>query len=489
MADVVQFQARSRPRISYEPPDEVIERFHESKALVRLVKGPRGSGKSGASIMEGMNGAHKQVPNHEGKRRTRFLVLRDTYRQLETTTIPSFKKWLGHASRLSGQYPIKGFTRMPLSDGTAIEMETVFLAMDGENIIDNLQSFEASFAWVNEARAIQDQKIVNMVISSCGRFPSKDEEGCTSRFVVLDSNPPDEMHWWYKNAQKGHTPEGWEFFDQVAPLIYRNTTTPIFYPIKDFYIPNPAATYARIQNAGYDYWLDLIPGADDSFIRTMVMGLYGTMVMGKPVYHQFWNEECASPTPIEWHQSLPIVIGIDTSGLHPGAVFVQASGGQVKVLRELHAKDTPFDTFVESILLPFIAQWFRLNPLIACIDPSNPRSGVGGKTALRILHENGISAQLAGSNRLNVRLGSVTKLLQRRGAIIVDPSCPLLLSGFRGKYHFAKIESSMVEAYKPTPEKDEFADVHDALQYACLFFAMGSSQDKNPVPQVRRRMV
>jgi hypothetical protein len=489
MADIVEFRAKARPKVEYEPPDAVIERFHASQALVRAVKGPRGSGKSGASIMEGFQGAGIQEPNHEGKRRTRFLVLRDTYRQLETTTIPSFKKWLGHATRFTGQYPIKGYTKVPMNDGTLVDMETVFLAMDGENIMDNLQSFEASFAWVNEARAIADPKVVNMVISSCGRFPSKDEEGCTSRFVVMDSNPSDEQHWWYKRAQPGQTPEGWEFFDQVSPLIYKSDA-PIFHPIRDLYIPNPAATYAHIQNAGYNYWLDLVPGADDPFIRTMVMGEYGVMVMGKPVYQNFWHEDCLSLVPLEWHQALPIVIGIDTSGLHPGAAFMQAWGGRINLLRELHAKDTPFDVFVESVLLPFIAQWFRMNPLLAVLDPSNPRSGVGGKTALKVMNDAGISAVLApGQNRFNTRIGAVSKLLQRRGAFMVDPSCTMSLAGFRGKYHYKKVESSSMEVYKPMPEKDEYADVHDAIQYGCLYYQTGANSDKSPVPQVRRRMV
>lgn len=488
MTNIASFEQKAKPAIRYQPPCEVVEAFHNTKALVRGIKGPRGSGKSGACVMEGMGAAGAQTPNHEGRRRTRFLVLRDTYRQLETTTIPSFRKWLGHATRLTGQYPIKGYTKIPLPDQTVLEMETVFLAMDGENIIDNLQSFEASFAWVNEARAIANRNVINMIVASCGRFPSKDEEGCTNSFVVMDTNPCDEFHWWYQDDVV-ERPRGWEFFSQVAPLVYMKDS-PIFLNDPDFYTANAAATYARIQNKGYAYWLDQIPGATDQFIRTMVMGKYGTVVAGKAVYAQFWSEECVAQQPLEWLQQLPIVIGIDTSGLHPGAVFCQAYGGRIHVLREVHAKDTPFDSFAESVLAPMIAQEFRLNPIVAVVDPSNPRAGVGGKRASQVLEGWGIHTVLAPTNRLNQRLGAVTKLLQRRQAFLVDRSCKLVIEGFRGKYHYKKIDSSgLIEAYKPEPEKDVYADVHDGLQYACLYYERGATTDKVVVPPRRVMMV
>lgn len=480
----LQTLTRPKTRVEYEPPDLVLEAFHAAPARVRGVMGPRGSGKSGASIAEAVQGAFAQNANQRGYRRSRFLVLRDTYRQLETTTIPSFKKWLGHASRFTGQYPIRGFTKLPCPDGSRIEMETIFLAMDGENIIDNLQSFEASFAWINEARGIERPDVVSMVQSSCGRFPSKDEEGCVSKFVVMDTNPPDEYHWWY-HADMVQPVDGWQFFRQVSPLLYDGPPG-TFVNDKNRYRPNPAATYARIQNAGYDYWLDMIPGSSDAFIRTMVMGMYGTLVTGKPVYESFWHEDVVSPKPLEMHDSLTICVGIDTSGLHPGAVFGQIAGGRVNVLRELHMKDTPFDEFIEAAFIPFVQTHFPRNPIICILDPSNPRLGVGGKTALQLLQARGFEATLATTNRFNLRLGAVVYLLQRRGAFAIDPCCKMVIEGFRGKYHYKKIESSgLMVAHRAMPEKNEFADVHDGLQYLALHYQQGRLRTPIALPKAR----
>lgn len=468
--------------VRYEPPDVVVERFHASKATVRGIVGPRGTGKSGSCIMDSLQAAGQQTVGPSGLRRTRFLVLRDTYRQLETTTIPSFQKWLGHATKITGQYPLIGQTRIPMPDGSTIMMETVFLAMDGLNIIDNLQSFEASFAYINEARAIENASVVNMVIASTGRFPSKDEEGCTSSFVVMDTNPCDETHWWYQYHMK-KTPANWEFFSQESPLLYLSQD-PVYRDDPALYVPNPRATYARIQNKGYNYWLDQIPGAGDPYIRTMIMGKYGTMVLGRPVYSQWWSEECVSRTPLEWSRTLPLVIGIDTSGLHPGAVIGQASGGTLRCLRELRAEATPFDEFVEAILLPTLASEFHNIPVICILDPSNPRSAVGGKTAQQILNGYGIDAILAPTNNLDVRLGSVVKFLQRRKSMIIDPACSMLIDGFRGKYHYKKIEGTgVVEAYKPIPEKNAYADVHDGMQYLAMYYLNGARDQKIIVPK------
>jgi hypothetical protein len=475
--------------VEYNPPDEVSRRFHDDdEALFRGIMGARGTGKSGTCIMEGLRGASTQNVSRTGLRRSRFLVLRDTYRQLETTTIPSFKKWLGAVSRIHGNYPIRAITRIPSlqHDGTAVEMETVFLAMDGENIIQNLQSLETSFAWINEARAIENPSIVNMVLASCGRYPSKDEEGCPNRFVVADTNPPDENHWWYR-ADIEDRPPGWHFYTQESPLLYRHEgSRETFSNNPNDYSPNPRATYARIQNAGYHYWLDLIPNASDAFIRTMVMGRYGTFVAGKPVYGQSWTEDVVSASPLEHHQAIQIVAGIDTSGLHPAAVFGQLRQGTLHVLGELHVKDTPFEEFLDAAFIPFCMERFPSSMIHAVLDPSNPRAGIGGKTALQVCLSRGLSAQLAVTNNFNKRIGAVTTLLMRRKALAIDPRCSLLLAGFRGKYRYEKIDAQgIAEVYKPTPVKDEYADIHDAMHYLCLYYQYGRADQRILVPQRR----
>jgi len=66
--------------------------FHVSDAFVRTLIGPIGSGKSVACIMEMMRLSLLQEP-HNGVRKTRWAVIRNTYRELLDTTMESFFDW------------------------------------------------------------------------------------------------------------------------------------------------------------------------------------------------------------------------------------------------------------------------------------------------------------------------------------------------------------------------------------------------------------
>src|SRR5438270_696891 len=61
--------------------------FMLSNQRVRLIRGPVGSGKSSGMVMELLRRATEQAPDpRDGKRRTRFALVRNTLPQLQTTT-------------------------------------------------------------------------------------------------------------------------------------------------------------------------------------------------------------------------------------------------------------------------------------------------------------------------------------------------------------------------------------------------------------------
>jgi hypothetical protein len=59
-----------------------IKRFSQSRAFIRGLRGPFGSGKSSGCVIELVNWAKRQ-PLANGKRRARFACIRNTYKQLE----------------------------------------------------------------------------------------------------------------------------------------------------------------------------------------------------------------------------------------------------------------------------------------------------------------------------------------------------------------------------------------------------------------------
>jgi hypothetical protein len=78
-----------------------IKRFSQSRAFIRGLMEPFGSGKSGGCVIELVKWAKRQ-PLVNGKRRARFACIRNTYGQLADTTIKTFLHWL--PERVFGTY-------------------------------------------------------------------------------------------------------------------------------------------------------------------------------------------------------------------------------------------------------------------------------------------------------------------------------------------------------------------------------------------------
>src|SRR5947209_20325897 len=79
--------------IHYSPPS-TLARFMASDSRVRCVVGPVGSGKSTACLMELLRRSRAQAPGPDGLRRTRWGIIRRTYRTLRDTTRRTFEDWV-----------------------------------------------------------------------------------------------------------------------------------------------------------------------------------------------------------------------------------------------------------------------------------------------------------------------------------------------------------------------------------------------------------
>ena len=78
----------------YAPAGPTVKAFHESDAFVRIIEGPVGSGKSTGCSVEIIQRAHEQAKGPDGKRRTRWAVIRNTFPELMSTTVPTWRKWI-----------------------------------------------------------------------------------------------------------------------------------------------------------------------------------------------------------------------------------------------------------------------------------------------------------------------------------------------------------------------------------------------------------
>lgn len=201
--------------MAYRAPPTVA-RFMRSHAFVRCIVGPVGSGKSSASVMEIVRRAGEQAPSEDGVRRTRFAVIRNTYRELKDTTRKTFEQWVPQSL---GRWHEQDFTftiDTPMADGTRMHCEVLFRALDRPEDVKKLLSLELTGAYINEARQIP-KSILDVLCGRVGRYPSIREGGATWFGIWMDTNPWHTSHWGFKLFSKG-LPDGYALFEQPSGL-------------------------------------------------------------------------------------------------------------------------------------------------------------------------------------------------------------------------------------------------------------------------------
>ena len=149
--------------------------FHQSRAFVRGLMGPIGSGKSVMCVEELKRLATQvQKPGLDGVRRSRFVVVRNSYPELKTTTIKTFQDWFpASICPLKWSAPITAqMVIADLGDGTGVNMEVFFLALDNDDDVRKLLSMELTAGWINEAREVA-KSILDGLTGRVGRYPPK----------------------------------------------------------------------------------------------------------------------------------------------------------------------------------------------------------------------------------------------------------------------------------------------------------------------------
>ena len=494
--------------IDYTPPGPVAEQFLWDRSFFSGMMGPVGSGKSSTACWRMIMTALQQIP-FEGVRQSRWVVVRNTYPELKSTTIKTWQEWFPEeVAPMNWGSPITSHLLIKdIGDGTGLDLEVLFLAIDRPEDVGKLRSLEATGIWINEASEIP-KEVFDMCTQRVGRFPALRRGGPTWTGVVADTNPPDDEHWWYILAERDTSTEfgaeliasmdaaskvlrergflkedqaHFKFFRQPGALYLEGTE----------YKPNPdAENVGNIKN-GYAYYYNQIAGKTEDWIKVFILGEYGTTLSGKPVFPE-WNEKFhLAKEPIAAIRGLPIIVAWDF-GLTPAAVLLQMTAkGQVLILREYVSEDMGIRQFASTVVRPAITNDFGAFRLLSVGDPAGTaRAQTDEKTCMQELLDCGFPTEPADTNEFVARRESVAFWLLRStgGApgIIVDPSCKVLRKGFNGGYHFAYTVSSGARRVKDRPEKNRFSHPHDALQYGCLKLRSGLSPVR-ALPVTRRR--
>lgn len=462
--------------INYEP-SPTLKQFHASGAFVRGIRGPIGSGKSVGCCWEIWRSAQEQRPDADGVRHSRCLVTRNTYGELTSTTIKTWLDWFPEEwfGKMVHGAPITQMCKWDVGDGTRVELEMLFLALDRPEHAKKVLSLEVTFAWMNEARE-QPKAILDAITGRVGRYPRAEEGGCTWYGVIMDTNPPDDDHWWYLLAEVMRPPEH-EFFAQPAGDAEDAENL-------DWLVQTPETMALpcgdkRRRAQGGQYYRRLCHGKTDEWIKVYVKGRYGTVHDGKPVYPE-WNDtlHCKEISPI---QGARLSIGLDF-GLTPSAVICQQDArGRLLVLDEACGLDMGFRQFLEDVLVPLLtteyAEWWKQkDKMIVCFgDPAgNAKAQSDESTCFQEARNVGLKIRPGATNNYVPRRSAVawflSKLTGGQPMMLMDPFCKVLRKGFNGGYKYRRIQVTGEERYADEPVKNAYSHPHDALQYVALEF-------------------
>lgn len=501
-------------------PANTAQAFHNSKAMIRGFKGPVGNGKSVACLQELRLLGKEQHANCDGIRKTRFVIIRNTYPELRTTTLNTYKQWFpAEIAPVVTSPIITSILRYQLPDNTIVESEFIFMAVNTEEDVGKLLSLEVTAVFINEARELP-YAVVMAARQRLGRYPAeidgykdtgtytapRGDDGkyrpCRRPCLIMDTNPPDNEHWWYHLAVNGHLPKAediqqarketaeiFEFFDAPSPLIK---------DAEGRYHDNPEAENIDHLPDGYQYYYNMLAGNTAEHINVMVMGNYGALFNGKPVYSEYNNViHCDTVTG---DPEYPLCLGWDF-GHTPACVFGQLINGQMRVIAEVWSDDANTKEFARDTVKPYIAEHFADYKIgFSLADPAGNQRGEGeGKASIGILNDKhllknpetgemieqplnmGFVTQPApGHNDPTLRINAVNSFMlsmkKGRPCYQVDRRCGRLVRGKQGGYHYRMVQGTN-GIWAEKPNKNHYSHVADAEQYLALGFQHGMVRD------------
>lgn len=434
----------------YEPPGPISRAFMRSDAFVRGIKGPIGSGKSTACVMEVLRRAQQQAAGPDGKKRSRWAVVRNTYPELKTTTIKTWHQWVPESI---GRWQSEGPPTHTITDG-ALHLEVLFIALDRPEDVRKLLSLELTGAWINEAREVP-KAVLDGLTGRVGRYPSKRDGGASWCGIIMDTNPPDDDHWWYRLAEE-QRPDGWEFFAQPGGL-------------------DPGAE--NLPNLPTGYYDRACQGKDDDWIKVYVRGEYGYVRDGKPVYPDY--KDATHCREFEIAPALGMHIGIDF-GLTPAATFGQRTVmGAWRVFDELVTEDMGAKRFAAELRRLLHERYAHIKVLSITGDPAGDiRAQTDEVTPFQILRSEELIALPAGTNDFVKRTEAVrmyhNRMVDGDPAYLLHPRCRHLRKAKAGRYQYKRLQVTGDERFRDVPDKNAYSHVAEAEQY--MFLGAGEAR-------------
>lgn len=447
--------------------------FHESPAQIRCVVGPVGSGKTTGAAWETCYYIAVFMLEVYGIKKTRGVIVRNTYDELIDTTQKTVFDWFpwGDYQKQRKVYTLKYPNGM--------EIEILFRSCDNPKDVKKFKSLEITWYWIDESIEVADD-IKRMLKNRIGRFPAiKDYPELidgqeTPRWGIETTNPPDVTHPTYSNFKwdtppPGPVPEGeslknhagfWQPPRENIPNLRRN----YYEDLKNDYADHPD-------------WVDMY-----------VEGRPGIIAQGKLVYNNFRRDIHVAKSPLKW-SGIPLYRGWDDSGNIPACVVAgMPTVGRLHVFKEFCSDKMNIVDFAKHV----VASCNEAFPNAKWVDWDDPAghnefsTKDGGFTSNAKLINGAVGLSLKPSEQnLTARINSVDDALARIDGMLIDPSCVRLINGFLGGYCYPEV--GVTGVYRDRPDKNRFSHVHDGLQYVTVRLTKGYGRNDSAYTPKRHK--
>lgn len=471
-------------------PGPVAEALYWDDSTLPGIQGPVGSGKTTTVLKSRLRRA-MAMPRSviDGRRRYKLLVIRATYRQLWSTTIPDFLTvYPAHMGNWTGGRGGPATFDMAFDDGMGVIEFTVEFMAFGDDIQGAMRGYQATDIWLHEMDTNPIDVILNG-ITRINRYPAKEHfagyaEGLRDYGqIVGDFNAPEPDSWvcdlFHDEAKRG------------GVLRQLNATLPEgAKPITITFHRQPGfgeAGCENLANLGPGYYPTQIAtlkllGRGDTIDRLVYNRVVHTRA-GVPVFQrEFSRQVHVAKATIPPVAGVPLRIGLD-QGFKGAAVVAQyLAPRRWRILGELHfpAEHLLARVFGDRLRDMLEERWPGWQVEAGWGDMAGEQGSslgaeenatwnllVGRAAGFRV------RPQRIGTNRINPRLEAVRAALEAplhagEPGILIDPSCRFLIAGFEARYVWAEEVNARGDKVKVPDKSMTEANVMDALEYLLL---------------------
>lgn len=479
---------------NFRPQGPVAAAFLEDRVTkFRAIMGPWGSGKTNTAFYDMFSWAAMAPVGKGNIRRFAALVVRDTYRNLETT-LKTWHAWMpkakGRFTGGAGDRPARHELEFDLLDGTILEIIVEFRAIGDQTVEQALLGFECNWAFLNELTTLPID-VITYIGGRLGRYPApkllfSDKslmDQRPARFIA-DLNAPEIGHPVYKYFEEDCPPTA-KLYKQPGG---RDPSAENLHNLPPHYYEDQITA-----NASKPWW-----------IKRFIDNQYGYSRAGLPVFGEEYDDN-AHIAPLPVRSDLPVYLAFDGGmGIHPACTMMQwTPSGSINIVAELLPGRCMTSRFCE-----LLAAWLSkfapgLRIVGATIDPAafrgensenNEFSFIYAVNRVLKAHDMMAAALMpAPTNEIGPRLDVIRFALAYRPngkpmLQLAEHACPGLRRAFNSEYRY-KLDATGALTMEAKPEKNDASHGMDTVGYGLLAMIGLENVLRNSISMARPRML